>query len=75
MELRDKFNWLALIVKFWLRPEFIYDKFVIKDTFISLAFKFATFVIVLAFKLIIWALFTPNRYEQLFTEVINSLYT
>ena len=59
--LSDKFNWLALIVKFWLIPEFMHGKFIIKDTFISLAFKFATFVIILAFKFIIWALLTPNK--------------
>ena len=52
---------VELIVKFWLRPEFMYDKFVMKDTCISLIFKFSTFVIVIAFKFIIWALFTPNK--------------
>ena len=59
--LRDKFNWLASISEFCVSPEFIHDKFVIKDTFTLETLTFGTFVIVLTFKLVIWALLTPNK--------------
>ena len=58
---RDKFNWLAIIAKFWLIPEFIHDTFLIKDTFISLAFKLVKLVIVLTFKLFIAPYATSNK--------------
>ena len=51
----------------------MHDTFVIKDAFIILAFKFATFVIVLTFKLFIEPYATPNKILQLLIQVAVSL--